>query len=285
MTRGTSRADVRAAEAWLRVAGDGRIDAGSRGPVHWRLSRRPPAVALLGSPLLGLGAGESLATRIDLEAGASAIVTGQGPTALLAGEPGSTQCTRITVGRDAHLTLLPRHVVPYAGSRAVLDTLVDLAPGATLAAWDVLATGRTGAGEDLLLAALRSTWTLRREGEVLLRDRLHLDGARRAQTAAMLAGRTHLGTLVLAGLDEDALPVAVVRSALEATLDLAGASRPAADLVVVRALAASVERLETALLPVVTMARAAAGQPLVAPHDIGRRHVAPTTTTIMEAIA
>jgi urease accessory protein len=285
MTHDTSRADGRAAQAWLRVARDGRIQAGSRGPVHWRLSRRPPAVALLGSPLLGLGAGETLETRIDVEAGASALVTGQGPTALLGGDAASTQDTRIAVGRGAHLTFLPRHVVPYARSRAVLDTVVDLAAGASLAAWDVLATGRTAAGEELLLAALRSTWTLRREGEVLLRDRLALDGERRAQALAMLAGRTHVGTLVLAGIGEDALPIAAVRGALGDALDLAGASRPADGLLVARALATSVERLETALLPVVNMARAAAGQPPVSPHDIGRRHVAHHTTTIMEAIA
>jgi urease accessory protein len=277
MTRGTSRPDPRAAAASLRVGGDGRMHASSRGPVHWRISRGPPAVALLGSPLLGLGAGESLTTEIELAPASSAIVTGQGATALLSGAPASTQRTRIAIGGAAHLTFLPRHVVPYAASRGVLDTAVDLGPGASLVAWDLLATGRSATGERLDLHTLRSTWTLRAAGELVHCDRLLVDGRRRAQAATMLAGRTHIGTLVIAGPDEAALPIGDVRAALHAALDLAGASRPAAGLLVARALATSAERLETAFLPIVNAARAATGRPAVAPYDIGRRWVSDLT--------
>ena len=94
------------------------------------------------------------------------------------------------------------------------------------------------------------------------------------EAAAMLAGRTHVGSLYLAGVPDGLLPMARARELL-GRLELAGASRPAPGFILARALERSADRLEQAFWPIVAEARAALGLPRLDPSHVARRWFGP----------
>jgi urease accessory protein len=255
----------------LRVrAGGGVAAAGSEG-FHWVVHRRATPVAFLATPLLALGDGDELDVTVTVEAGAGAVVTAQGPGTLLKTGQAATQRWRLELAAAAHLTFLPWLTIPYPGSRSRLEVTAELGQRSTLVAWETLAAGRVATGERFLFEELHASWRIADPAGLLLHDRLAVRGSQAKEAETMLAGRTHLGALYVAGLDETALPLSSVREALRSRADLAGVSRPAPELVVARALDTSGERLERAFWPVVTLARAAAGQPPLAPVEVARR--------------
>lgn len=260
----------------LRVSPDG-VAALSSGSFSWIVHRREASVAFLTTPLAALGDGEELHVSVEVGAGASAVLTGQGPTSLLRSERRVVERWHIRVREGAHVTLLPWVTIPFPGSRCWAEVEVELAHGASVCAWDLLAAGRVGRGERFLFEEFHSSWRLTGTAGRLLDERLLVRGDDRESGAVMLAGRTHVGTLLLAGLDEERLPLGVVRDLLDRSLDLAGASRPAPPLVVVRALEHSADRLERAFWPVVAAAREALAQPLLEPGHVARRWFGPGT--------
>ena len=255
----------------LRVERDGRMAAVSSGAFEWIVHRRATPVAFLATSLAALGDGEELAVSVDVAAGASLVLTAQGPSSLLRTGRFATQRLAVSLGTGAHLTFLPWVTIPFPGARSCLDVDVAVDDGASLAAWDVLAAGRAARGESFEFEELRASWRITGPGGLLLDDRLLVRGADREEAQAMLGGRTHVGSLYLAGIAEEVLPLARLRAALDSSLDLAGASRPAPDLVVARALDRSADRLEQAFWPLVCEARAAVGQPALAPEVVARR--------------
>jgi urease accessory protein len=212
-----------------------------------------------------------LEVSVRLEAGTALALTSQGPTSLLKTAQAAVQRWVFRLAERAHLTFLPWVTIPFPGARGRLGVDVELGPGASLAAWDTLAAGRVARGERFLFEELRAAWRIAGPDGLLLDDRLLLRGGDRDDADTMLAGRTHVGSLYLAGLEEDVLPVAGVREQLDAGLDLAGTSRPAPGVVVARALDRSADRLEQAFWPAVAAARAAGGGPRLSPEAVARR--------------
>lgn len=246
------------------------MSAVGSGGFTWVVHRRAAPVAILATPLMALGAREELHVAVEVEAGASVTITGQGPVQLLeTGQP-VVQAWRFLVGPGAHVTLLPWLTIPYPGSRSSTTVDVELAPCASFVAWDVLAAGRVARGERFELAELRTGWRISDAGRLLLDERLLVRGDDRDAATVMLAGRTHVGSLYAAGLPDSRLGLSGVRSSL-AGLELAGATRPDPALLLVRALDRSADRLEQALWPVVMAARDAAGAPPLEPWHVARR--------------
>jgi urease accessory protein len=253
----------------LHVTGSAVLPAGS-GPYDWMIHRRALPVVFLTCPLLGLSEPDELSVDVRLDSGASAVVTTQGPASLLRTPDTVRMHHRFGLQAGAHLTYLPWLTIPFPGSRALIEHDVELEAGASFIAWDAMAVGRVARGERFVFDELQIRWRLRRDGELLLDDRFRLAGADPALAAAAFGGRSHLGSVLIAGIGEAALPVGLVRAML-ADLRLAGASRPADGVLVVRALDDSAERLEQALWPVIALAHAVAGAPAFAPGDVARR--------------
>jgi urease accessory protein len=253
----------------LHVTRSGALPAGS-GAYDWMIHRRALPVVFLTCPLLGLSEPDELAVDVDVDGGAAAVVTTQGPSSLLRTRDVVPMNHRFRLGPGAHLTYLPWLTIPFPGSRAVVAHDVELAPGASFTAWDTTAVGRVARGERFAFDALETRWRLRRGGELLLDDRLRMRGADPALGAAAFGGRTHVASVIVAGPDEDVLPIDLVRG-MVADLGLAGVSRPVDDVLVVRALDDGAERLERALWPVIALAHAAAGAPAFSPGDVARR--------------
>jgi urease accessory protein len=244
--------------------------AGSEG-FHWVVHRRAAPVAFLATPLMGLGPGEELDVHVIVEAGGSVVVTSQGPTALLKTASVASQRWMLRLDEGSHLTFLPWLTIPYPGSRSRAELAAELSTGASLVAWETIAVGRIGTGERFLFEELRSTCRIAAPSGLLLHDRIAVRGADRAHAETMLGGYTHLGTLYVAGVAENALAVDSIRQALESRVELVGVGRPDPLVLVARALDTSAERLEHAFFPAVNAAREAAGQPSLTPGDVARR--------------
>lgn len=238
---------------------------------EWVVHRRRGPVAFLVTSSMGLGSGEHLDARVELAPHASAVVTAQGPTSLLKTEHAPSYRWSFDLAPGAHVTYVPWVTIPFAGSSAVLDTTVRLASGSSFLAWETVTVGRVAMGERFLFGELRPRWHVATSDESLLDDRLLLYGAARRHGEAMLGGRTYLGSLYAGGWEEAELSVAAVRTALVGRLDLVGVSRPAARLLVVRALHRTAERIERAFWPIVAEARRVRHLGAVRPEDVGRR--------------
>jgi urease accessory protein len=233
--------------------------------------RRATPIAFLATPLMALGEGDELHVSVEVEAGASAALTAQGPTTLLRTARPVVQRWRIRIDDGAHLTFLPWVTIPYPGSRSAAEVEVELGAGASFCAWDTLAVGRVALGERFELDELASAWRISGPAGRLLDERLLVRGDDREVTAAMLSGRTHIGSLYLAGVPEGSVPLAAIRRTLDSALDLAGASRPEPDVVVARALERSADRLEQAFWPAVAATRTALALPALDPGHLARR--------------
>ncbi|HSB62055.1 MAG TPA: urease accessory protein UreD [Vicinamibacteria bacterium] len=133
--------------------------------------------AVLLNPTGGVLGGDRLVTEVDLGPGTHVCVTTPSATRVhrSAGAP-AVQQTRLTVGPGATLEYAPDHLIPHAGALLEQAVHVDLSSSGRLILWDAFAVGRVARGESWQFAALDSRLEIRREGRLLLADRLRLDG-------------------------------------------------------------------------------------------------------------
>jgi urease accessory protein len=251
-------------------ASPARLTRVGSGPYDWMIHRRALPIVFLTCPLLGLSEPDALHVDVRLYGGAAAVMTTQGPASMLRTRDTVRLHHRFRLDRGTHLTYLPWLTIPLPGSRAVVSHDVDLAPDTSFVAWDSLAVGRIARGERFVFDQLEARWRIRAGSNLLLDDRLRLNGADRHLSRAAFGDRTHLSSVLVVGPHEDVLPIDVVRR-MVAGLTLAGVSRPLGDLLIVRALDYSAERLEQALWPVVALAHAASGAPAFTSADVARR--------------
>ena len=148
----------------------------------------------------------------------------------------------------ARLEWLPLETIAYRGCLAENRLRFDLAPGATMLGWDLLALGLPAAGEAFdrghLLQHLELPGVWLERGRIDARDAALLD------SPLGLAGHRVMGTLWCAS--GTALPDALRQQLLDAARDAfaasaldttAGATSPDARVVVCRALAPGIEPL------------------------------------------
>lgn len=215
----------------------------------------------------GLVDGDRVRLRIDVGAGARALVTTQGPTRVFRSAGGCESDTEACVEAGALLALVPAPAACFAGARFEQRTSVDLAAGASLAFWDVLSAGR----DRWDFARCRSAIAVRREGRALLDEAWLLDAAHGSLRERF--GRFQaVGTLVLAG---PLLQGGAVRSAVDAhplrpgAALMQSASPLGPDALIVRLAAERVEILLAALREHLGALRTALGDDpwrLDAPH-------------------
>ncbi len=114
----------------------------------------------------GLVDGDRLALDVSVGPGARAFVSSQGPTRVFRSARGATSVTAARVAAEGALVLCPDPTACFAGARYTQETEVTLAPGASLALWDVLSAGRERWGFTRCRSTLRvlpwldETWLL-----------------------------------------------------------------------------------------------------------------------------
>jgi urease accessory protein len=195
----------------------------------------------------GVVGGDVLEIDIGVQAGAHALVTTPGATRFYRslGELGlQTLATRVADG--ARFEWLPLETILYPDTLAENRMRFELAPGAEMMGWDVLALGLPASGEPFDRG--RYTQSIELPGVWL--ERGHVDGrdTRLLDSPLGWAGHRVLATMWFAA--GSALPAPRREALLEAARDAipaspvpdtAGATSPHAEVVVLRALAPRVE--------------------------------------------
>jgi len=109
------------------------------------------------------------------------------------------------LAEESLLELLPDVLIPYAGSHFAQSTTVNLAAGATLLWWEVLAPGREASGEVFAFDQLRMETEIRAGGIPIAIDRMHLEPRLRPlESAARLGSCRYLATLYVCRAGEPA---------------------------------------------------------------------------------
>jgi urease accessory protein len=98
----------------------------------------------------GLLGGDMLAMQVNLANGAKVQLTTTGATRIYHNREGfsaATQCNEICVGEDGLLEYVPDATIPFAGARYLQRTSIELAAGAGMFWWEIVAPGREARGE------------------------------------------------------------------------------------------------------------------------------------------
>ncbi len=148
-------------------------------------------------PPAGMAGGDSVRMEVELGAGAHALLTTPGATRFYRSlGAGATQTLHARLATGARLEWLPLENLAYEDCIAESRAVFELAPGAELLAWDMLALGRPAAGD----VFARGSYTQHLEIPGVWLERGRIDGADRVLREAPggLDGQGALGTLLLA---------------------------------------------------------------------------------------
>ncbi len=198
-------------------------------------------------PPAGMAGGDSVRVDLDLQAGAHALLTTPGATRFYRSLGASaSQTLHARVAEGARLEWLPLESLAYEDCIAENRAVFELAPGAEMMAWDMLALGRPAAGD----AFTRGSFTQHLEIPGLWLERGRIDGEDLVlrQAPGGLDGQAALGTLLLAaGTALDAARREALLETARALVALlpeglrAGVSSPQPGVLVLRAMAQRIE--------------------------------------------
>ena len=226
-----------------------------QGPLRVLKSLYPEAPGICHNVLLhppsGIVGGDRLELGVDVDHGAHALITTPGATRFYfsRGRP-ATQRVRLVLAAGARLEWLPLETIVHSGAWAHNGVRLELADGAEMIGWDVVALGLPASGQPFDAGSHEQcidwpgVWLER--GRIAASDRMLLDspaglaGRRVLATAWFAAGSPIANTRREALLDAARSAVsAVPQEALP--LLCSGATAPQSRVVVLRALADSVE--------------------------------------------
>jgi urease accessory protein len=221
------------------------------GPLRVLASLYPETPAICHNVLVhppgGLVGGDVLDMAVALAPGAHALVTTPGATRFYRSTGATaTQRLRATLAEGARLEWLPLETIAYSGCLGENLMRFELAPGAEMIGWDVLALGLPAA--DLAFSRGRFTQCVELPGRWLERGVIDAHDTRLLDSPLGWAGHRVMGTLWFAAGSAlpparreallDAARAAVQGDALQRT---AGATAVHDGVIVLRVLAARVE--------------------------------------------
>jgi urease accessory protein len=173
----------------------------------------PPQAVLL-TTSGGLADGDRIALSLSVGPEAMATITTQaaekvyrarddGPALLRA---------RLEVAPGAWLEWLPQETILFDGARFDRRTTAEVASGGRLLACEMVAFGRSASGERFNRGFLHDGWDIRRDGKLIWRDALRLDGSieETMTAAAGFGGATATASALYIG-DDAANHVAAAR--------------------------------------------------------------------------
>lgn len=158
------------------------------------------------NPPGGSVGGDDLRIEARVGEGSRALLTAPGASKFYRSEKPSWQRQHFDVRAGAHLAWLPQESIVYDGSRCRLATVVELAPGASYAGWEVVCLGRPAAGESFQLGEFQQHLSVAEAGQLRWSERVNLRGGDAALSAAWgLSHRPVFGSFVLHPVTEAAL--------------------------------------------------------------------------------
>jgi urease accessory protein len=197
----------------------------------------------------GLLGGDRLSLAVNVGAGASVQLTTTGGTRIYrprTGAPPTMQTNAIRVGENALLEYVPDAIIPFAGARFAQRTRIDLAAGAGLFWWEVIAPGREASGEVFAYENIEMRTDMTANGRLIAAENIRLDPRGRAlRSIARLGEYRYWATFYICrvGIDAPAWLAAeeqlreVARELSQPGAALWGISTLLADGLIVRGLA------------------------------------------------
>jgi urease accessory protein len=146
----------------------------------------------------GLVGGDAIRIEVDVERGATAVISTQASTKVYRSPRGASQQLLADVADDALLVLAPDPVVCFARSSYQQNVDIRLAPRASLVLVDWLGAGRVASGERWQHDRFSSVTRIRRGADCLLSDSLSLN-PEDGDVAARMGRFNTLITVVIAG--------------------------------------------------------------------------------------
>ena len=207
--------------------------------------------AYLLHPPGGLAGGDELTLAARCDPGARVLLTTPAATKFYRSDgPASAQRQHFNVAGDATLEWLPLDTILFGGSRAAIETTVELARGARFIGWEQLSLGRPLSGDRYATGSLEQRTRISVAGEPLLIDTLRWRAGERLLGAEWgLAGFGVCGALQV--FPANARLLAPIRELLGAVAPSYNELRCAAtllgELLVVRCLSDSAERMRALL--------------------------------------
>lgn len=164
-----------------------------------------PAIChtILVHPPGGIAGGDTLEVTVAARAGSRVLLTSPG-AAKWYRSSGATAAQRVELAVEdgAVLEWLPQANIVFNGARARLASRVLLHEGGLFLGWEILCFGRAASGERFGAGFLKQSMEVFQQGRRLWSEFAHLEGGGAVlDSAAGLAGRTVIGTLVAAGRD------------------------------------------------------------------------------------
>jgi urease accessory protein len=148
----------------------------------------------------GLVAGDRLDIAIEVGEGATAHITASAAEKIYRSLGATTAIEqRLAVGEGGWLEFLMPETILFEDARLRRDTIIDLMPGAGLLAGDITVFGRHAHGECFTRGLFRDVRQIRRGGDLVWGDALHLDGdiASTIGHPACFDGAAGFATLIL----------------------------------------------------------------------------------------
>jgi urease accessory protein len=206
--------------------------------------------AYLLHPPGGLAGGDQLALDVHCAPGTRVLLTTPAATKFYRSDgAASVQRQHLHVAADAALEWLPQESILFGGSRAVIETAIELERGARFVGWEQISLGRPLSGDRYATGSLEQRMRISLDGEPLLIDTLRLRaGEPMVEAEWGLAGFGVCGALYVFPADVRLL---VQIRELPGVVTPSSSARCGAtllgELLVVRALARSPERMRTLL--------------------------------------
>lgn len=208
-------------DGYQRSRADGVLDLafscgpqlGTRTRLHVR-SQQPPLRVIRAFPQTdggvlthlhnvsgGILGGDQLTVSATLGESTQVQLTSTGATRVYrhrAGYVDATQTTQLAVGPHALLEYLPDPLIPFAGARYRQQTTIDLADGAGLFYWEVVAPGREAHDESFAYESVNLSLDITVQNEPILIERMALQPTVQPLTSlARLGAYRYFGTFYI----------------------------------------------------------------------------------------
>ena len=222
-----------------------------------------PPVAVIVTTSGGLVAGDRLEIHVELAPGAMAHVTASAAEKIYRSTGRTTVIKQIlSIGPGAALEFLPPETILFDGARLQRETIIDLAPGSAFLGGDIVVFGRRAREERFASGLLREVWELRRDGDLVWGDSLHLEDpvGRIIDDPACFDGAAAFATMILSPARNAGSLLDCARVVLSAcaTTGLRAGATAVSGLVIARWLAADAAVLRRAYADLACHFRSAA---------------------------
>jgi len=157
----------------------------------------------------GVAGGDSLNISVGVARDASALVTTPGATKFYRSVGPWAHQHQILEITDGALEWLPQENILFPGAKALLQTSVDLRGSAAFIGWEIHCLGRPAVDERFDHGEAIFSFDLRRDGQPLLHERLHIADEKALLGTAGLRGNPVMGTLY--ATLEERLPLELIQ--------------------------------------------------------------------------